>query len=112
MTSFIPLPKNRRRLVFPRLTLSAARNVRYPADLALFGKALLTTESMGQILYPGFDLEEVLAPFVQSVLKEYLNPMKELKGLKSDMFDYLGYARRLPEERSTCWTGFGRATWA
>ena len=95
---YSPSPKSVAGSFFHVLTLSAARNVRYPADLALFGKALVTTESMGHILYPGFNLEEVLSPFVETVLKEYLNPMKELKGLKSDMFDYLGYARRLPEE--------------
>ncbi|MEK9177819.1 MAG: hypothetical protein AAB777_01720, partial [Patescibacteria group bacterium] len=37
-------------------------------------------------------------PFVEKALKAYLDPKKALQTLKTDIFDYLGFLKSLPEK--------------
>ena len=83
---------------FRLINKGAQREVRFPADLALFGKAIITTEAMGMKLYPQFDINKELQPFVEKALKSYLDPAKALQTLKTDIFDYLGFLKTLPEK--------------
>lgn len=84
---------------FFRLINKGARyNVSFPADLALFGKAIITTEAMGLNLYPEFDFNKELKPFVKKALKYYLDPRRAAKSLKTDIFDYLEILKTLPEK--------------
>lgn len=83
---------------FRLINKGAQSEVRFPADLALFGKAIITTEAMGMKLYPQFDLNKELQPFVEKALKSYLDPVKALQTLKTDIFDYLGFLKTLPEK--------------
>lgn len=73
------------------------RGIRFPADLALFGKALVTTEGMGSKLYPEFDLNSELAPFVTSALKGYFAPKKAFEQLETDLLDYAAAVRTFPD---------------
>lgn len=84
-------------LFFRAMNKGALRGVRFPADLALFGKAIVTTEAMGLKLYPEFDFDEEMKPFVNEALKEYLSPAKTLKTLESNMFDYLEFIKNIPD---------------
>lgn len=86
------------RVFFRTINGGSARNVSFPADLALFGKAIITTEAMGLKLYPEFSFNEELKPFVNKVLKLYLDPRQSLKSLKTDVFDYLEFLKTLPEQ--------------
>lgn len=83
---------------FRLINKGARREIKFPADLALFGKAVITTEAMGLKLFPQFDLNKELQPFVEKALKTYLDPKKALQTLKTDIFDYLGFLKTLPEK--------------
>lgn len=83
---------------FRLINKGARRGISFSADLALFGKAVITTEAMGMKLYPQFDLNKELQPFVEKALKSYLDPAKALQTLKTDIFDYLGFLKTLPEK--------------
>lgn len=76
---------------------ATSRGVRFSADLALFGKALVTTEGMGSKLYPEFDLNSELAPFVTSALKGYFAPRRLFEQFQTDLLDYAASVRSLPD---------------
>lgn len=83
---------------FFRVINRGARNaIRFPGDLALFGKALVTTESMGLLLYPEFDFNQELEPFVKRAMLKQFNPATAVRTLEADMLDYMGFIRDLPE---------------
>ncbi len=82
---------------FRAINAGARRGIRFPADLALFGKAIITTEAMGLKLRPDFDFNKELTPFVRRIWKEYFSPEKNLKALESDFFDYLALLKNFPE---------------
>ncbi|MBI3337305.1 MAG: AarF/ABC1/UbiB kinase family protein [Candidatus Staskawiczbacteria bacterium] len=83
---------------FRLINKGAGRQINFPADLALFGKAIITTEAMGMKLYPEFNFNKELQPFVQKAFNAYLNPKKALNNLKTDIFDYLDFLKNLPEK--------------
>lgn len=83
---------------FRLVNKGASRKVRFPTDMVLFAKALITTESMGLLLYPRFDFNKQFLPFVKKAYLAYLNPKKAFKNLESDMFDYLATIKNLPEK--------------
>lgn len=82
---------------FRVINKGAQNRILFPADFALFGKALITTEATGLKLYPEFDLNKELEPFVKKALMEYLSPSKALRTLETEIFDYLGFLKNLPE---------------
>lgn len=83
---------------FFRIMNQGAKNgISFPADLALFGKAIVTTEAMGLKLYPEFNFNKEFKPFVEKALKRYLSPEQMLRSLKTDIFDYLEFLKTLPE---------------
>lgn len=83
---------------FRLINKGARREISFPADLALFGKAIITTEAMGLKLYPQFDFNKEFKPFVERALRTYLDPRRALQTLKTDIFDYLGFLKTLPEK--------------
>jgi ubiquinone biosynthesis protein len=83
---------------FFRVINKGARNgIRFPGDLALFGKALVTTESMGLTLYPEFDFNKELEPFVRKAMMKQFSPAKALQSIEADILDYVGFIKELPE---------------
>lgn len=83
---------------FRVINKAARRGVRFPADLALFGKALVTTEGMGSKLYPEFDFNKELEPYVRNALKDYFSPTKAFQKIQTDLLDHLGSLVGLPEQ--------------
>lgn len=83
---------------FRIMNKGAKHDIAFPADLALFGKAIITTEAMGLKLHPQFDFNKELKPFVKKALKHYLDPRRVMKSLKTDIFDYLEALKTLPEK--------------
>jgi ubiquinone biosynthesis protein len=84
---------------FYRVLLSAARHgIRFPTDLILLGRAFLTLESVGLMLYPEVDLHTELRPFLGEVLRNELSPQTLLKEAGSSAFDALYFIKRLPEQ--------------
>jgi ubiquinone biosynthesis protein len=86
---------------FKIINKGAKSGIVFPADLALFGKALITTEAMGLRLYPEFNFNKELRPFVQRALKFYFDPRQALQAFKTDIFDYLEFFKTLPERAQT-----------
>lgn len=82
---------------FRVINKGAQNGIRFPGDLALFGKALVTTEAMGLKLHPGFNITEELEPFVKKALIEYCSPKKVWQRLKTDFLDGLGALTTFPE---------------
>jgi ubiquinone biosynthesis protein len=83
--------------IFFRLIHSGARRrIGFPADLALFSKALITTEAMGIGLYPEFDFNEHLAPFVTRTFKACFDPEQLRRSFANDFIDYVDLFRDVP----------------
>ena len=82
---------------FRVINRGAQNGIRFPGDLALFGKALVTTESMGLMLYPEFDFNEELKPFVRKAMMKHFSPANALQTFEADVLDYLGFIKDLPE---------------
>ncbi|HET8761299.1 MAG TPA: AarF/UbiB family protein, partial [Nitrospiria bacterium] len=82
---------------FRIINTASGRGIRFSGDLALFGKALVTTEGMGGKLYPEFDLNSELAPFVTSALKGYFSPTKAFEQLQTDLLDYAAAIKTFPD---------------
>lgn len=88
-------------IFFRLINRGAARRIGFPADLALFGKAIITTEAMGRVLYPDFDFNEHLAPFVKKAFEAYLDPMRFRHSLATDLIDYVAFLKGLPQYAQT-----------
>ncbi|MBI3607171.1 MAG: AarF/ABC1/UbiB kinase family protein [Nitrospirae bacterium] len=82
---------------FRVINQGAQNGIRFPGDLALFGKALVTTEAMGLKLHPGFNITEELEPFVKKALIEYCSPKKVWQRVKTDFLDAMGALTTFPE---------------
>lgn len=98
---FSPNQPSVARVFFRIINKGTGNYIGFPADLALFGKAIITTEAMGLKLYPKFNFNKELQPFVDKALKFYLDPRRTLQSLKTDVFDYLGFLKTLPERTQT-----------
>ncbi len=84
--------------IFFRLINKGTRKfISFPADLVLFGKAIITSEAMGLKLYPQFDFNKELEPFVKKAVRFYLDPRRALETLKTNVFDYMEFLKTLPE---------------
>ncbi len=94
---FSPIQPSVARVFFRLFNKGTRQYIRFPADLALFGKAIITTEAMGLKLYPDFDFNKELRPFIDKALKFYLDPRRAFQSLKTDAFDYLEFFKTLPE---------------
>ncbi len=88
-------------IFFRLINRGAARRIGFPADLALVSKALITTEAMGLALYPDFDFNEHLAPFVQKAFETYIDPVRFRRSLANNFMDYAAFLRELPERVQT-----------
>ncbi len=82
---------------FRVINKGAQNGIRFPADLALFGKALVTTEAMGLKLYPGFNFNKELEPFLNKALRGYFSPTRALQRIETNLLDYAGALTDLPE---------------
>jgi ubiquinone biosynthesis protein len=83
--------------VFFRLIHRAAvRGVSFPSDLALFAKAMITTEAMGLALYPDFDFDRHLAPFIKKAFEAYVDPTRLRTSFANDIIDYVSLLQDLP----------------
>jgi ubiquinone biosynthesis protein len=91
-------------IFFRLINRGAARRIGFPADLALFSKALITTEAMGLNLYPDFDFNEHLAPFVKKAFEAFIDPGQFRRGIANDVIDHVALLRDLPRRVHTVLT--------
>lgn len=64
------------RLLTDFVNILSTHGIRYPADLMLLIRAIITLEGVGSELDPHFNLAEHLAPFVEQVVRERRNPRR------------------------------------
>ncbi|WP_168059066.1 ABC1 kinase family protein [Candidatus Manganitrophus noduliformans] len=94
---YSPHPPSAARAFFRAINQGTRNGIRFPSDLALFGKAILTTEGMGLLLYPEFDFNRELEPFVQKTWQAYWSPRRLLRTVETDLLDRLELVKNLPD---------------
>ncbi len=62
----------------------AIHGIRFPSDMMLLIRALVTLEGVGRDLDPHFNLAEHLAPYVQQLVRERYNPRKMISRFLDD----------------------------
>src|SRR5258708_3724916 len=73
----VPLEKiNVRQLLTDFVTILSEHGIRYPADLMLLIRAIITLEGVASELYPEFNLATHLAPFINQIVRERYNPQR------------------------------------
>jgi len=76
-------------------------HIRIPADLSLMVKALVLENSLGQKLYPDFDIFELAQPYARKLIMQKYRPgrqLAELSRFSEESFDFL---KELPMELRT-----------
>ncbi len=81
---------------FKSINKGARHNISFPADMVLFGKAIITAEAMGLKIDPEFNFNEQFQLFIPKVWKAYFSPKKIFQNLKKDIFDYQEVIQNLP----------------
>ncbi len=70
--------------------------VKIPVDLSLLIKALITTEGVGLLLDPDFNLTSEIKPFATSLIRERLNPLHITKDLIQTIPRFYSLMKNLP----------------
>ncbi|HBH50303.1 MAG TPA: ubiquinone biosynthesis protein [Planctomycetaceae bacterium] len=74
----------------------AGHGIRYPADLMLLIRAIVTLEGVGRDLDPGFNLAEHLRPFAEQMLTERYSPGRMAARTLDDLRSLLAVAHDMP----------------
>ncbi|HTI51253.1 MAG TPA: AarF/UbiB family protein, partial [Planctomycetaceae bacterium] len=74
----------------------SGHSIRYPADLMLLIRAIITLEGVGRELDPEFNLAAHLAPLVERLVQERYNPQKMAARMVGDARMLLGVLHDLP----------------
>ena len=82
--------------IFKGINQSVHYKVYFPVDLVLYAKALVTIESVGMMLYPGFDISVHAKPFMQSIAKKQLSPVKSLRNFAKNSIEYSHLIENIP----------------
>ena len=72
--------------------------IKFPADLILLAKALVTMEGIGRQLDPEFNMISHLQPFMGKLLKDRLTPGSLSRGLVRTVQAYGALAKNLPHD--------------
>lgn len=70
--------------------------IRYPADLMLLIRAIITLEGVGRNLDPNFNLALYLAPSIEQIVRDRYNPQRMARRIFDDARDVAGVLRDLP----------------
>ncbi len=77
-------------------TLMRNFRVRIPADLSLLAKALMTTEGVGTLLDPEFNLMSEIEPVVGEIVKKHMSLSALMKGAEKNLTEFYFLAREVP----------------
>ncbi|OHB32928.1 MAG: 2-polyprenylphenol 6-hydroxylase [Desulfuromonadaceae bacterium GWC2_58_13] len=72
--------------------------IKFPADLMLLGKALITIEGIGRQLDPDFNMIEHLRPFMEKLVRDKVTPTHLSKELLRVAQSYGALAKNLPRD--------------
>ena len=78
--------------------LMNAYRIKFPSDLMLLGKALVTMEGIGRQLDPQFNMIEHLKPFMEKLVRERLSPGNISRELFGVMQSYGSLVKNLPRD--------------
>ncbi len=80
--------------IYKVITSAARHGIIIPPDISLFGKALLTAEGVGYLMYPDFNLTQDAQPFMEKLLVERYS----LKNVSSKVLKKIGEYKDFYEE--------------
>ncbi|HLJ11644.1 MAG TPA: AarF/UbiB family protein [Planctomycetaceae bacterium] len=78
------------------VNILASHGIRYPADLMLLIRAIITLEGVGAELDPNFNLAAHLAPMIERLVRERYNPQRVAGRFIADARMLLGVLHNLP----------------
>ncbi len=76
-------------IIDEEFTIMRKFKMKIPSDFSLLAKALITTEGVGTLLEPDFNIIEQIKPFAKNLMKERLslfNLVKDLKKMFSNLY--------------------------
>ncbi|MEW6326565.1 MAG: 2-polyprenylphenol 6-hydroxylase [Thermodesulfobacteriota bacterium] len=73
-------------------------SLRLPSDLVLIGKALVTNEGVGRMLYPEFNIIEHARPYTRKLMIQRLSPARQLKELSRVFEETAVLFKKLPSD--------------
>ena len=93
----VPLDQiNVGRLLTDFVSILSNHGIRYPADLMLLIRAIITLEGVASDLDPSFNLAEHLAPVIRRLVRDRFNPQRIAGRLMSEARTLLGVLHSLP----------------
>lgn len=95
----IPLQEiNAGKLLVEFVEILTQYRIKFPADLMLLAKALVTMEGLGRQLDPEFNMIGHLKPFMEKLVKERMTPGTLSKELLHVLQGYGGLVKHLPQD--------------
>jgi len=95
----IPLERiNSFKLINEFIVMMKAHHIKFPSDLMLLAKALMTIEGIGRQLDPSFNLVEQIQPAVTELIKQRLSGSSIQKEITQTLRAYSDVARTLPRD--------------
>jgi ubiquinone biosynthesis protein len=95
----IPLGElNVGRLMMEFVDLMNAYRIKFPSDLMLLAKALVTVEGIGRQLDPDFNMIAHLEPFIEKMVHERLSPKNISRQLFQVLHSYGSLMKNLPSD--------------
>jgi ubiquinone biosynthesis protein len=95
----VPLERiNTFKLVNEFVQLMKSHHIKFPSDLMLLAKALITIEGIGRQLDPGFNLVEHLQPTVTTLLKQRISAQGINREVAQLIRSYTDIAKAFPRE--------------
>ncbi|RJQ22254.1 AarF/ABC1/UbiB kinase family protein [Candidatus Woesearchaeota archaeon] len=85
------------RAFFNAIAEGVHHKVYFPPDLVLFSKMLVTTESVGALLNPEFDISKDAKPFIEDLMSAEMSPIKFIKGFIKNALEYGELIEELPK---------------
>ncbi len=95
----IPLQEiNAGRLLTEFIEILTVYRIKFPADLMLLGKALITIEGIGRQLDPNFNMIDHLRPFMEKLVRDKVTPTHLSKEMVRVVQSYGALAKNLPRD--------------
>ncbi len=87
-----------RRIIRELMGVIRLYRLRLPSDFAMIAKALLISEGVGRMLYPGFNMIEIARPYARKLLLQRLDPARQLHELSKAAGDAFAFFKVLPSD--------------
>jgi len=84
------------RAFFNAIAQGIHHKVYFASDLVLFSKMLVTTESVGALLNPDFDISVDARPFIEETMRAEMSPIKFIKGFIRNALEHGEFIEELP----------------